>query len=775
MLMPEEHSAQVPAQTRAQVETEFKRPNGRTNCLVATPTLEMGVDIGDLDMVLMRNVPPKASNYWQRVGRAGRRHRMAVLFTYCRAANHDRHFFLQPEAILNGIIETPRFNLNNPVMVEKHAHAAIISALIRLARINKLNTVDRDELIAIQKQVFPDFIKTYLFEEGNEYRNRPYDVSPLRTILTKHEHLVLEEVKISFAAHWPDEALKLVDGTALAQIVERMPDALQQTVNTLYFRLQWAVGTLRRLNALADSKQLDEYELGIRRRCERFVKSLGSQHYSTYALSVLASEGFLPGYGVFDGGIRAFASRALGQTDRTPDFELGRPAAMAVREFIPGNMLYANNGRYKVVQYHLPVGENKVDPDDFVVDIEKQIIGEKPRQNDTYGASAQSNLSGLPISDLDISRLSRITDEEVNRFQLPVLVLGYLRAEHRGGKAYSVNGVDIQHRIGQRTRLVNVGPADRVKQGALGFPICAVCGAARSPYASESELAHFAKIHKERCGKVPASLALYADSRVDGLLFPNLDSHEAAINLAEAIRLGATRVLEMGLEDLQYLAMRQDAKADLWLYDPMPGGSGILSQVVERWPEILTAAKQALNECVNKCDTSCYGCLHNYRNSFHHGALNRHHAMELIDPLLCPLKIERDIPAVEVSAPTPGTPTNSKEHKLGDLLNRAGFPEFEHQRKLDIGRPYNHTWPDLYFEDTTQDIHVAVYLDGLSKAVHGNADRAAVDRIIRHQLEALGISVVEIATSELDDPEALRLHFKRIAQNLRRKDLVGRL
>lgn len=775
MLMPEEHSAQVPAQTRAQVEADFKRPNGRTNCLVATPTLEMGVDIGDLDMVLMRNVPPKASNYWQRVGRAGRRHRMAVLFTYCRAANHDRHFFIQPEAILDGIIETPRFNLNNPVMVEKHTHAAVVSALIRLARSNRLSASDRDELIEIQKQVFPDFIKTYLFEEGNEYRNRPYDVSALRTILTKHESAVLKEVKESFAAHWPEEALSLVDDVALARIVEQMPAALQQTVNTLHFRLLWAVSTLRRLNTVADTKRLDEYELAIRRRCERFVRSLGSQDSSTYTLSVLASEGYLPGYGVFDGGVRAFASRGLGQTDRTPDFELGRAAALAVREFVPGNMLYANNGRYKVTQYHLPVGENKADPDDFVVDVEKQTVGEKPRQSDAYGASAQANLAGLPISDLDISRLSRITDEEVNRFQLPVLVLGYLRQEHRGGHAYSVGGAEIQHRIGQRTRLVNVGPADRVKKGELGFPICAGCGATRSPYASDTELGHFKKFHKETCGKEPGDLALFADSRVDGLLFLNLDSHEAALNLAEAIRLGATRVLEMGLEDLQYVAMRQDSKADLWLYDPMPGGSGILSQVLERWPEVLEAARQVLSECVNKCDTSCYGCMRNYRNSFHHSALNRHHAIEMIEPLLNPLKSERQIPAVELSAPTPGTPTNSGEQKLADLLQAAGFPAFEHQRKIEIGRPYNNTWPDLYFEDAAQDIRVAIYLDGLSEAVHGNADRTAVDRIIRHQLEALGVSVVEIASSDLDDPEAFRLQLRRIAQNLRRRDLIARL
>ena len=66
MVSAEEHTAQVPGEERNRIEQDFKSKQGKTNCLVATPTLEMGVNIGLLDMALMRNVPPKASNYWQR-------------------------------------------------------------------------------------------------------------------------------------------------------------------------------------------------------------------------------------------------------------------------------------------------------------------------------------------------------------------------------------------------------------------------------------------------------------------------------------------------------------------------------------------------------------------------------------------------------------------------------------------------------------------------------------------------------------------------------------
>jgi Helicase conserved C-terminal domain len=96
MVRPREHSAQIPPEERERIERDFKGTGNRVNTLVCTPTLELGVDIGDLDAVLMRNVPPLPSNYWQRAGRAGRRQRMACNLTYARTASHDRAYFADP-------------------------------------------------------------------------------------------------------------------------------------------------------------------------------------------------------------------------------------------------------------------------------------------------------------------------------------------------------------------------------------------------------------------------------------------------------------------------------------------------------------------------------------------------------------------------------------------------------------------------------------------------------------------------------------------------------
>src|SRR5260370_13666220 len=162
---------------------------------------------------------------------------------------------------------------------------------------------------------------------------------------------------------------------------------------------------------------------------------------------------------------------------------------MALRDFVPGNLIYANGGRFKIALYHFPIGDRQVEMERYQVDTERERISEVSITAGTTqynGGSQATMLTGLPISDADISYLSRISDEEQNRFQMPVAVLGYLKRDHRGGQLYAISGKEVQHRYGQHVRLVNAGPAVPLKRRDLRYPTWTVSGAARSPYASES-------------------------------------------------------------------------------------------------------------------------------------------------------------------------------------------------------------------------------------------------------------------------------------------------
>ncbi len=128
------HSAELSAEERASAEKSFRE--GETNFLLATPTMEMGIDIGDLQCVFMVGAPPMPSSYAQRAGRAGRRSgRLAMNVCYCSEDRpHDRHFFSSPGDMINGLIAPPSFHEPHWDIVLKHIRAVLLSGRLDSTR-----------------------------------------------------------------------------------------------------------------------------------------------------------------------------------------------------------------------------------------------------------------------------------------------------------------------------------------------------------------------------------------------------------------------------------------------------------------------------------------------------------------------------------------------------------------------------------------------------------------------------------------------------------------
>ena len=107
-----EHTAQVRAEIRADRERDFRAAT--LPILFCSPTMELGIDIADLNFVHLRNVPPTPANYAQRSGRAGRSGSPALVTTYCStASSHDQYFFRRPERMVQGVVAPPRLDLAN--------------------------------------------------------------------------------------------------------------------------------------------------------------------------------------------------------------------------------------------------------------------------------------------------------------------------------------------------------------------------------------------------------------------------------------------------------------------------------------------------------------------------------------------------------------------------------------------------------------------------------------------------------------------------------------
>jgi ATP-dependent helicase YprA (DUF1998 family) len=787
MLRPREHSAQIPADDRELIERQFKGEHETVNTLVCTPTLELGVDIGALDSVLMRNVPPLPANYWQRAGRAGRRHRMAVNITYARTASHDRAYFADPLKLLEGQITPPRFNLRNRLMVRKHVHAAVLTVLFRLAQPGSgLSDSDRDEISEALGECLPVQVKDYLFDDAGHVRAQPLDVTALDTMISKHEDQVLQHVVQVFEQAWPEADADVVTREGLMADIRGATSALRAVLATLKRRLDWALDQMRRLEeARRQRGTLDTDEDALMARCDRLVKKLkgierrrrreaeGFDDTNTYA--VLAAEGFLPGYGLDTGGVVGLHQAPRYGSDLR-DWEIRRPSPLALREYVPGNLIYANGHRFFPRFFQLEA----IEPTAFQVDVANEAVVETGLAQHTAAAGLGSALlAAVPICDVDLPHQSHISDDEDHRFQLAVSVFGHEQGRHGGGKMYRWLDRDLSFRSSVHIRLVNVGAAQLVRgSGTLGYPLCTVCGQSRSPLASQADLTQFSTDHRERCGRSVANTGFFADVIADALSLRGCESRDEAYSVAEALRKGAAQVLEMELEDLQLLVHGQPGveHVDVLLYDPMPGGSGLLDQMIERWTEVTAAARSALENCPSACARACIDCLQTFRNAYYHDHLNRHRAIERMREWGDQLQFAHDVPQTMPTAGGNGMPVNDAESTLRALLQRAGFPEPVAQHAITLGPPLGSTTVDFFFDDPSGRLDgVCIYLDGMSAPLHGNPATQRRDRAIREELRHRGYEVFEMPYGHLTDRDAMIRHFYRLGRIMLGRESADRL
>jgi hypothetical protein len=776
MLRVAEHSAQVPAELRERYENQFKGESEHLNTLVCTPTLELGVDIGALDAVLMRNVPPSAANYWQRAGRAGRRHRMAVDITYAQATGFDQTYFHDPLKLLGGTVEPPRFNLKNEVMLQKHVHATVLTALHGLAR--RSAEPDRQRIVEVLAQCFPSTLRSYLFTPGGEVRKEVLDVSELGVLIREQRRLVLDEVSRAFTRCWPAEDAATVRPELLEATVDRMAASLTEVLRRFKRRLDWARGELSRLaQAEAEKGVLDPEDQEHRRRCQRIIERLKGQSRRTRAqaqggaddpdtMGALAREGFLPGYGLESGSIVGTAEPPR-MTYGLTDFDLPRAPTLALREYVPGNAIYANGFRFVPRRFQLVPDETMR----FRIDAVRQVVQELGA-NAAVATLGEAEIRAVPVCDVILPAQSQISDEEEFRFQMPVAVYATERGFHRGGKAFAWGDLDIRSRRAVQLRMVNVGPRAEVSKGKLGYQLCLACGQSHSPYASARSRGEFLNKHRERCGHRVDPTGFFADVEVDVLGLTGVDDRVLGVSFVEALRMGAARVVDMEVEDLQLLALGQAGAdlVDVLLYDPMPGGSGLLEQIVERWEDVLAAALELVESCPGACERSCVDCLQTYRNRFYHEHLDRHRAAEVLKAASGPLREAHPIPEkLPRTSTTTGQPQTVIEQRFKRFLSEAGLPAPLAQKRIEIGT--SHTVPDFFYAgEDTDEPGICIYLDGMAGHIHGNPEQVEKDVFLREQLRAREYVVVVLRSFELDDRNAVVAAIGRIAKFLIGKD-----
>ncbi len=329
------HTGQIPADIREQREVQFR--GGELSALFCSPTMELGIDIRDLNMVHLRNVPPTPANYAQRSGRAGRNGQPALVVAFCsEGSSHDQYFFRQPALMVAGAVAPPRLELGNEELVRAHIHS------VWLAHTGASLGSSMTDVLDLNAAGFP--------LQANIQHNATLSDAKLAALKSECEAILAacgEEIANSewYTRTWLERTLK--------EATERFNGSFERW-RELYSN---AVAQRNQARTIIDDptapkekqKRAAAAEAEAKHEIALLLNQAGQTESDFYPYRYLASEGFLPGYN-----FPRLPLRALLETENATHV-VDRPRFLGLSEFGPRNILYHEGRKYRLIRCVLPM------------------------------------------------------------------------------------------------------------------------------------------------------------------------------------------------------------------------------------------------------------------------------------------------------------------------------------------------------------------------------------------------------------------------------------
>ncbi len=660
-----EHTGILERKDRENKEIDFKeRPAFNSlNAIVATSTLEMGIDIGTLNAAINNSVPPLPGNYLQRIGRAGRASGSALITNFAQSKAHDLYYYAQPADMMEGDVATPGCFLEAGEILARHFFAYCLDCWAADdPRANGIPGVlltmklQRTDLAG--PDTFPSRITAFIKAREEELYN-------------------------SFAVPYERE----LAGSGVLQ-------ALKATIESgsLYRRLMAVFVKLKEeYRYIADTiAHLDEAIKALpqdeeRRDLEREKSSLRGLKRGLDKRSVLehlTNVGLLPNYAFPETGVTLNASIrpniAKGSegipTDR--QFEIVRPSRTAIRELAPDNFFYSQGYKFAIA------GLNTYDWREPGIVQEKRFcslcdhIADKalspepicPKCGDTSWSSEKNHhrvvkLTGVKSADYrDRSTLDDSSDErEMGRYRISRHISFDTKAfqgawgmkEIPFGIEYVKNVKMMEVNLGLKSAVdaakVTINGVEEVP--AHGFVTCRICGKSTANPATWKVAKDFhfgycrqrTRVYDGKADDVFEQVYLFRELATEALkiLLPVQEfESEATVNMFKAgLELGLKKYYDgnpqhLGITDYaEYNAKNNRFDQYLVLYDSIPGGTGYLEKLFhpEAFTALITRAYEGIRDCVCKAKgkDGCYRCIYTYANAANRDELSRERAEEL--------------------------------------------------------------------------------------------------------------------------------------------------
>lgn len=646
-----EHTAQVPYKIREDREAQFRE--AQLPILFCSPTMELGVDISQLNVVNMRNIPPTPANYAQRSGRAGRSGQPALVFTYCSLGSpHDQYFFKRPQDMVKGAVLTPRIDLTNEDLIKSHLQAIWLSETGQSlgSSLKDVLDVDAENATLELRQQFEDVI--------NNQSVKDRAASRAWRVLSSIEPELQESDWYSDT--WIGEQVIHPVGRAFDHACDRW--------RSLY---RSAIAQMREQNRIiesaARSTQDKKRAKNLRREAEAqldlLMQSHGGVQADFYSYRYFASEGFLPGYSFPRLPLSAYIPGR--RTSQSRDDFLNRPRFLAISEFGPRAHIYHEGSRYEVNKVILPAREGeeidtcnaKLCPTcGYLHEITEERRADVCELCSTELQNAMYDL--FRLQNVSARRRERINSDEEERLRMGYEIRNAMRFADRGdGPSYRVaevkspdGGVRFKLLYGQAATIwrINCGWRRRKDYSNMGF----VLDTERGYWQKNINAQEQAGGNEEAMSNSKRKVIPFVEDRKNCLIIePSTElSLEAMASLQAALKQAIQIVYQLEDSELASVPLPEvENRNRILLYESAEGGAGVLRQLVRNAEALPAVARESLKRChfdpdtgedlghdenmTERCEAACYHCLLSYSNQPEHKLLDRFHALEWLELL----------------------------------------------------------------------------------------------------------------------------------------------